>query len=74
MKYRVIIKNNRYIPQVQDKEGNWGGYKYATTEEMMKNNSHLIGFGTQVEVEAFIYREMNKIDPDHQYVWKTYEA
>lgn len=75
MKYRVLVKGNRYVPQVyHTKEDVWRSFTYSTSEEIMKHNTHIIGFPTQVEVEAFIYAEMNRQDPDHQYVWKTYEA
>jgi hypothetical protein len=75
MKYRVIIKDNRYIPQVYDsKENTWNGFVYSNSEDIMKYNTSIIGFDTQSEVEAFVYAEMNRQDPDHQYVWKTYES
>jgi hypothetical protein len=75
MKYRILVDNNRYIPQVYHlKEHYWRSFTYDTSEEITKNGTHIIGFKYPHEAEAFVYAEIDRQDPDRKRVWKSYEV
>lgn len=69
MKLRVLIKNNKYIPQwLEERSGTWHNHT-----ENDASTTKLVIFDNQVEAETFISNALREADKDYNNVVKVYK-